>query len=355
MLGLIRWIPLTIPNRAAIKLACSESGIAVVDDSTGWQTISKFGSVTWFSATMFFTSVLNHAWSGTEAPSGIPIVATDSRGIAFRKPPPSIDTTRAWLFSDASDNKRFMILFALPRPRWISMPEWPPAKPLTVIWKHWQESGKASGAYDPVATISTPPAQPMVSSSSSSVSKFSIIWPVKWPACNSLAPVIPVSSSIVNNASMGGWSMSVEANTDMMAATPRPLSAPSVVPLALTQSPSTSIWMPCESKSNSVSAFFWCTMSKCDCKTTVFDFSLPAVAGLRIMTLPAWSTLVSKLSDSPNDLMNSMTRSSFFEGRGTAFRSQKWFQTLVGSSFRIEVLLSAVMAPKSERRKYGAY
>ncbi|MNR11670.1 hypothetical protein D3C85_1279800 [compost metagenome] len=105
--------------------------------------------------------------------------------------------------------------------------------------------------------VSIPPAQPMVSSSSSSVSRFNNIVPDKLEGSNSFAPVIPVSSSIVNKASIAGCTIVEEAKIAIIVATPIPLSAPRVVPFALTQSPSTNISIPCVSKLKLLSPFFW--------------------------------------------------------------------------------------------------
>ena len=55
----------------------------------------------------------------------------------------------------------------------------------------------------------------------------------------------------------------------IIAATPKPLSAPKVVPFARIQSPSWYISIPCWSKSKTVLAFFWCTISRWLCKITV--------------------------------------------------------------------------------------
>ena len=55
--------------------------------------------------------------------------------------------------------------------------------------------------------------------------------------------------------------MSILSKVAKIVATPMPLSAPRVVPSALTQSPSTYIFMPSVMKSNSVSLFFWHTIS----------------------------------------------------------------------------------------------
>ena len=113
----------------------------------------------------------------------------------------------------------------------------------------------------PVDVMSTPPAQPILISSSSSVSRLSSIVASKCPAFRPSAPVIPVSSSIVNNASRGGCGMSLLSSVANIVATPMPLSDPKVVPSARTQSPSTYIFIPCVIKSNVVSLFFWHTMS----------------------------------------------------------------------------------------------
>ena len=97
--------------------------------------------------------------------------------------------------------------------------------------------------------MSIPPAQPIVNSSSSSESRLSNIFPVNISLFRPLAPVIPLSSSTVNNASIGGWGISVDSKIVIAAATPMPLSAPNVVPFAFTQSPSIIILIPSFSKS----------------------------------------------------------------------------------------------------------
>ena len=107
-----------------------------------------------------------------------------------------------------------------------------------------------------MAVTSIPPAQPIPISSSSSVSKFNRISPFKTPPSKPIAPVIPVSSSIVKSASRLGCSISVEAKTAIIEATPKPLSAPKVVPSAVTQSPWINILIPSFSKLKIVSEFF---------------------------------------------------------------------------------------------------
>ena len=190
------------------------------------------------------------------------IVAALSLGIAFRKLPPFISEILKPKLAKPSNKIRFIILFAFPRPFMISIPECPPFKPFTTIEKAVVFSGVSSSKYVLDAVTSTPPAQPIPISSSSSVSKFSKISPSKTPPSKPIAPVIPVSSSMVNNASIFGCTISLDDKTAIIAATPKPLSAPKVVPAALIQSPSTNILIPSLSKSKMVSEFFWCTMSK---------------------------------------------------------------------------------------------
>ncbi|MNS57681.1 hypothetical protein D3C72_905770 [compost metagenome] len=149
------------------------------------------------------------------------------------------------------------------------------------------------------------------------------------------APVIPVSSSIVNKASIAGCGISLLSRIAIIVATPSPLSAPSVVPRARTQSPSTYISIPCVSKSKTVSAFFWCTISKCPCITIGLRFSIPGVAGFLMITFLISSSKVSRPKLFPKFFINSITRSSFFDGRGTAFKSANLFQSAFGSRFLI--------------------
>ena len=158
-------------------------------------------------------------------------------------------------------------------------------------------------------------------------------------ACKPIAPVIPVSSSIVNKASIAGCLMVFEANTLIIAATPIPLSAPNVVPSARTQSPSTIILIPSVSKLKLVSEFFWCTISKCDCNTTVLRFSMPFEAGFLIITFPTGSTIVSRFNFFPKSTINCITFSSFLEPLGTAFKSAKLFQSSVGSRALISFVI----------------
>ena len=138
----------------------------------------------------------------------------------------------------------------------MSIPECPPCNPLIAILKAVVFSGVVSSVYLLVAVTSIPPAHPMSISSSSSVSRFKRISPVKIPPSKPIAPVIPVSSSMVNKASIAGCLISSEDSIAIIVATPKPLSAPNVVPSAVTQSPFICILIPSVSKLKTVSEFF---------------------------------------------------------------------------------------------------
>ena len=139
---------------------------------------------------------------------------------------------------------------------------------------------------------------------------------------------------------MAGCEIVSLSSMAIIVATPNPLSAPKVVPLARTQSPSTYMAMPWVSKSNTVSLFFWCTISKCDCITTLVRFSMPGVAGFLMITLPTASTRVSSPSCLPKSTIKLITRSSFLEGRGTAFKSANLFHNNCGSKARISEFIT---------------
>ena len=158
--------------------------------------------------------------------------------MALRMLPPCHDARRASSSAMASRTMRTSILLALPRPAEISRPECPPFSPFTVRRTATSSLSVSSSLYSSVAVMSTPPALPIISSPSSSVSRLSSISPSSSPAGRSLAPYIPVSSSAVISASMGPCFRSVDSITAIIAATPRPSSAPRVVPFAFTQSPS---------------------------------------------------------------------------------------------------------------------
>ncbi len=177
------------------------------------------------------------------------MTACASRAIALRRLPPSIEhkVKSASLFNKY--RKRTRILLALPSPLCISPPECPPFNPFTSILKYNILGLVGRCSQWNTACVSFPPAQPIKISPSSSLSRFNRISPVMKPFSRALAPVRPVSSSTVNRHSIGPCSISSEARIASSAATPIPLSAPSVVPLARSQSPSTIVSIGSLSKS----------------------------------------------------------------------------------------------------------
>ena len=185
---------------------------------------------------------------------------------------------------------------ALARCMLMSQPECPPLQPRIATRKAMSPSSVSTGSKSKVAVVSTPPAQPTYSSPSLSESRLIKVLPFSTPPSRANAPYIPVSSSTVKSASKGGCTTSLSARIAIAVATPIPLSAPRVVPLAVTHSPFSSTYasMGSFSKSNTLSEFFCGTISKCPCRIIPGWLSIPALAGLRIRTLPISSTMVSR-------------------------------------------------------------
>mmetsp|Transcript_108281 Transcript_108281/g.334396 ORF Transcript_108281/g.334396 Transcript_108281/m.334396 type:complete len:310 (-) Transcript_108281:327-1256(-) len=202
------------------------------------------------------------AAAGT-ASSGSATTARASRGIALCLSPPSMATSSAaGIWESTSEARAPAITTALPRPSWMLMPLWPPSKPRTCSSKATAPRGLAlRGAW--ISSMEfPPPAQPTYTLPNSSVSRFSILVAVTILPSSPNAPVRPVSSSTVKSASIGGSLASGPiSRTASAAATPTPLSAPSVVPVAFSHSPSTLSRMGSVAKSCAVPAFFSQTMS----------------------------------------------------------------------------------------------
>ena len=162
-----------------------------------------------------------------------------------------------------------------------------------------------------------PPAEPITNLPQVSESRFSRISPCSMFSGRSLAPNIPVSSSAVISASTGPCFRSFASMTERMAATPKPLSAPSVVPFAFTHSPSIHGWMGSVTKLCVDSGVFCGTMSMWACRITPFRSSMPGVAGLRITTLRPSSMNASTPAFFAKSSRNCCTFSRCPLGRGT--------------------------------------
>ena len=138
---------------------------------------------------------------------------------------------------------------------------------------------------------------------------------------------------MVNRNSSGPWERSLASITASAAATPMPLSAPSVVPSAWTQSPSSTGVIGSFSKSCFLPSFFSHTMSRWPCRIVGLADSRPLVAALLTMTLPAASCR----ADSPMRLASARTKAaaafSFLDPRGIALSARKCFHRAFGSRF----------------------
>ena len=119
----IAMTPLGYLATASIKLAivCLSMTLAGISAATMLMLIS--GST---AANCSFTRASNSATNAANSSalfSGTVTVTNDSRGIALRKLPPWMSAILALNFSVAFNNKAFITLLALARPKMMSMPE----------------------------------------------------------------------------------------------------------------------------------------------------------------------------------------------------------------------------------------
>ena len=133
-------------------------------------------------------------------------------------------------------------------------------------------------------------------------------------------PYIVVSSSAVMKPSIGPCGIVSSSITAIIAATAIPSSAPSVVPFVLTHSPSIQVSIGSFKKSCLESLAFCGTISIWPCIVTTLRSSIPGVAGLRIMILPALSWKASILRSFAQSRRNFWIFSKWPEGRGTCVR-----------------------------------
>ncbi len=176
------------------------------------------------------------------------------------------------------------------------------------------------------------PAQPTVKPSSLVPSRLTRSRPATSEASSSLAPVRPCSSETVKRSSSGPCGSSGSSDTASAAATPIPLSAPSVVPSARTQSPSTRTSMRPSRGSNGLAGSRSQTMSRWAWRTTTCALSRPEEAGTRTTTLPSSSTVASRDRAAAHASTCARACPSAFDGRGISVSSKKRSQTSAGSS-----------------------
>mmetsp|Transcript_30564 Transcript_30564/g.75871 ORF Transcript_30564/g.75871 Transcript_30564/m.75871 type:complete len:212 (-) Transcript_30564:535-1170(-) len=165
------------------------------------------------------------------------ITADASRAIAFLLSPPPMSTALTPCMLIKGARTLASSLTALPRSSWMLMPECPPFSPAIRKVLICQSPCSLSSVTGMTIRVSPPPAQPTVTSPHDSESRFSMYLPVRMAGSKSRAPFKPVSSSTVKRHSRGGSLASAGAARRANAmAHPTPLSAPSVVPSAPSQS-----------------------------------------------------------------------------------------------------------------------
>mmetsp|Transcript_4304 Transcript_4304/g.11135 ORF Transcript_4304/g.11135 Transcript_4304/m.11135 type:complete len:415 (+) Transcript_4304:375-1619(+) len=258
-------------------------------------------------------------------------MATHSRGMALRLSPPSIDTRRTAVFCDARRSARIISRFALARYSWMLTPLCPPRNPVTAISTARAFAGTAVLLTGSFALVSPPPAHPTKRQPQSSVSRLSMVFAVSFSALASSAkaPCSPTSSATVKSASMGGrFAVSGASRSASAAATPIPLSDPSVVACCeRSHSPLTSSRIPCVLKSKSRSEFFSVTMSTCPCMSTGGACAPFPDPGLNMHKFPVSSHVL--FSDRASAKFSRYAKMSFSwnEGRGMAAICAKCVQT----------------------------
>ena len=179
----------------------------------------------------------------------------------------------------ASRSARPSTLTAFERPSWMLVPECPPRPPLTVTASVTASPSAGSRFEATRIHVSVLPAQPTVSLASSSLSRLTRIEPSISPPSSPFAPSSPTSSATVISSWSGPCGSEASSTSAIIAAIATPSSAPSVVPLAVSQSPSISSSIRPSAGSFGLSGWRSQTMSRCPCSTTVGADSRPSVAG----------------------------------------------------------------------------
>ncbi len=255
--------------------------------------------------------------------------ARASRGSALRLTPPSSRASRSGV---PRESTRPSALIALTRPFAMSPPEWPPRAPDTATSSIVQPAGTGSGGSSSRVNTCVLPAHPIVIAVSLVPSRLRSRRPDTRPGSSAFAPSRPCSSDTVKSSSSGPCTTSGSSAAAIAAATPMPLSAPSVVSGAITQPPSTTTRMRPARGSYALSGSRSQTMSRCAWRTTVGAASRPAEAGTRTTRLPSASTAVSKPRPLAQTATCSRAAASSFGGRAILVSSENRSHTPAGSS-----------------------
>ncbi len=180
-------------------------------------------------------------------------------------------------------------------------------------------------------------------------SRLSRMRPETSAGSSAFAPSSPCSSDTVKRSSRGPCAISGSSAAAIAAATPIPLSAPSVVPSASTQSPSRTTLIRPSRGSYGLDGSRSHTMSRCAWRTTVCAPSRPDEAGIWTTTFPAASTSDAKPRSPAQPNTCARAASSCFGGRGIRVSSRKCSQTRRGSSC-VRPLVTAAASVRRRRR-----
>ena len=238
MSWLIFWTPHGNVRSAAITALpqASVSGILPAAlASSSLETSKKpsidiLASVLWYSFVIISCCSFMISIKISSSPGASIRIALELLVIALSFNPPSTQITLKATFFFKAYNTLPRITFAFAPCFWISTPECPPVTPFT-----WTETTlplqRLLSAGNTHSTI-IPPAQPTRKCPSFSESRFSIRRDFKEEQSIATAPSIPISSSTVNTASIGGCSNVSSSRIASAIATAIPSSPPKVVPLA---------------------------------------------------------------------------------------------------------------------------
>ena len=229
--------PLSTPCMARMKRSEHSLGSTVCASALPMLK-SIIGSLTWNSSSTLAVNMFQSARTVSFSLAGTAKTMTPSRGIALCNLPELNCARRRSIFSCSLYRKRERILMAFARFLLMSSPECPPFSPLMEAWMKKWPSGAASRVNVNLAEVVFPPAHEMNIWPSSSESRLMSMSPFMNPALIPIAPVRLVSSSRVKTHSNGPCSMSSLSRIASSMAQPMPSSAPSVVPLAVSHSPS---------------------------------------------------------------------------------------------------------------------
>ena len=198
------------------------------------------GSTALYSCWRIAVYSLNFFTNAGDSSLFIAINAVASLGIAFSLPPPVISDTHISHSLCIPVSSEPNTLIALACCLCISTPECPPWSPPTVIsytvCTFFDDASLLPSSISHCAL--TPPAQLTKSTPSVSESIFISLLAVISLVSSACAPSMPISSSLVSTAWIGGCSIVSDASIASIYATAIPSSPPSVVPSAHTLSPS---------------------------------------------------------------------------------------------------------------------